>query len=92
MSFKKWVKSIQTAGYNGARSVPKCMLSIALLAQELQQFLNRDSSPQNLYIMTLHLPQSSRFIDSDEGVSKCERVNNCIISSSMTYEKANNFW
>ena len=22
MNFKKWVKSIQTAGYNGARTVP----------------------------------------------------------------------
>ena len=24
MNFKKWVKSIQTAGYNGARMVYKC--------------------------------------------------------------------
>ena len=28
MNFKKWVKSIQTAGYNGARTV--CIISISL--------------------------------------------------------------
>ena len=24
MNFKKWVKTIQTSGYNGARTVPNC--------------------------------------------------------------------
>ena len=36
MVFKKWVENIQTAGYNGARTV--CLEKYGVYLQDFQQF------------------------------------------------------
>jgi hypothetical protein len=43
MNFKKWVKSIQTAGYNGARTV-----HISNFVNVLQILLHKSSNPSRV--------------------------------------------
>ena len=49
MNFKKWVKTIQTAGYNGARMVIKYVAAYPPIAPIISEKLSRVSqNPQFL--------------------------------------------
>ena len=55
MNFKKWVKSIQTAGYNVARMVCFLYLIIQVLKglsylQERHKIIHRDVKPSNILV------------------------------------------
>ena len=46
MNFKKWVKSIQTAGYNGARTVYEAK---ALFKSSIKQLSSKDAMTLKKY-------------------------------------------
>ena len=56
MKFKKWVNSIQTAGYNGARTVHKERLKIELKLNKKSP--NRDKKVQKEYEKSMNEKKS----------------------------------
>jgi len=74
LDFKKWVKSIQTAGYNGARTVYSRTVSSKRLLTALPNLMKLFLGHSDRAICTVHLIAS---FTSQEGTTKKELSTYC---------------